>query len=304
MPRKDKSETIGVKEQRRRVEPHDKSPQVRPFVRATKLTDIALYWLPVAKYPMRAHERRWMLAFLRRLKLKLASEKKLRLETFLQFKALYPDLLNRFLSRSQDYQPMTGLLLQPGAKPPDLPALEDIEAEVKKGGPVNVNQWIADYCYWFLVKQDERQREDFLGFGGLVFLFLASDPGTKPPDLKIPKVMRTHPALKDVDVDARMAIAYSLQDKFLKQSKESFGERFREDPAYPGIPYILPLLKSEDFFNATAEQRAQWFQVFEVYCIESKPDKGVLLALKDADFDDALGELVKELCDEGIKYQA
>ena len=290
-----------VVKERRRLESRDKSTKLRPFVRATEISDVALYWLPV-EYPMRTRERLWVLAFLQHLKSRLVSEKNLRLETFLQFKALYPDLLNRFLARSMEFQPLTGLLLQPGTKPPDLPTFEDIEAEVKKGGPVDVNQWMADYCYWFMAKQDEQQREDFLGTGGLVFLFLAPDPNSEPPDLKIPKVMRTHPALKDVDVEARMAAAYSLQDKFLKQSKEVFGEPVRSDPTYPGIPYILPLLASKDFFRATPAQRTQWFEVFDVYCIESKPDKGMLFAFKDRHFDDALIDLVQQLRDAGMEY--
>jgi hypothetical protein len=298
----DEPETLKAREQRKRLTPLEQSPQLLPFVRAPELTDIALYWLPVRGYPMPAGQRHWILAFLRRLKSRLTRDKKLRLETFLQFKALYPDLLNRFLSRSQEYQPLTGLLLRPGTKPPDLPTFEDIEAETKKGGPIDVAQWMADYCYWFLAKQDERQREDFFGWGGMILLFLEPDPGTKPPDLKIPKVMRTHPALKDVDVEAKMAIAYSLQDKFLKQSKEVFGNLVREDPTYPGIPYILPLLQSNDVVDATLKERAQWFEVFHVYCVESKPDKGILLATKDVDFDETLIALVEELREDGIEY--
>ena len=291
----------GAAVQRRRLEQRDQTSKLRPFVRATEISDLALYWLPV-EFPMRSRERSWLLAFLRQLKARLAADKKLRLETFVQFKLIYPDLLNRFLSRSQEYQPIAGLLLPPQTKPPDLPTAEDIEAEVKKGGPVDVKQWMADYCYWFLTKQDERQREDFLGWGGMLLTFLASDPNTTPPDVKVPKVMRTHPAFKAADVESQMAMAYSLQDKFLKQSKEVFGEAIREEPAYPGILYILPLLAAKDFFRATPTQRAQWFEVFDVYCIESKPDKGMLFAFKDRHFDDTLIELIQALREAGMEY--
>lgn len=135
-----------------------------------------------------------------------------------------------------------------------------------------------------------------------MLLFLATDPNTRPPEVKIPKVMRTHPAFQGADMESKMAMAYSLKDKFLKQSKEVFGETIREEPAYAGIPYILPLLAATDFFRATPTQRAQWFEVFDVYCIESKPDKGVLFAFKDRHFDDALIELVQELRDAGMEY--
>ena len=179
-------EQIAAATARRRLEPApEKRVLLQPFKRATDLRDIALYWLPVGQFPMRSRERAWILEFFRMLKARLAASKQLRLETFLQFKVLYPDLLNLFLSRSQQYQPLTGLLLQPGAKLPEMPDFEDIESAVKQGGPVDVQQWIADYCYWFMAKQDEQQREDFLGLGGMTVLFLAPDQNTKPPDLKI-----------------------------------------------------------------------------------------------------------------------
>ena len=288
-------------EERRRLGPLNKTSQLLPFMRASALTDIALYWLPVRAYPMSFEERRWALDFFRHLKNKMDT-RSLRLESFLQFKALYPDLLNRFLSRSQDYSPLLGLLLQPGGSMPDPPTFEDIEAEVKKGGPVDVKQWMADYCYWFMAKQDERQREDFFGLGGMILLFLKTDPDATPPVLKIPKVMRSHPALQDVDIESKMAIAYSLQDKFLKLSKDVFGETVRDDPSYPGIPYVLPLLRSADLFAATAEQRSKWFEVFEIYSVESKADRGILLAARDNNFDDALIESIQEVRKEGIEY--
>lgn len=290
-----------VKAARARLEPHDKTALLRPFSRAKRLPDVALYWLPVSGYAIPSRERLWLLAFFRHLKSALV-QKQLRLETFLQFKTVYPDLQNRFLSKSQEYQPMTGLLLSPGTKLPDAPDIKQIEDEVKKGGAVDVKQWMPDYCYWFIVKKDEPQLQDFFGSGGMTLLFLKPDPNTKPPDLKVPKIMRTHPAFKDVDLESTRAVAYSLQDKFLKQSKEVFGELVRDDSSYKGIPFILPLLKSPDFFRATAEQRARWFEVFDVYCAESKEDKGILLAFKDTQFDDSLIAILQRLRDEDMVY--
>jgi hypothetical protein len=290
-----------VKTARARLEPHDKTALLRPFSRAKRLTDVVLYWLPVSGYPLPSRERLWLLAFFRQLKSVLTS-RQLRLETFLQFKMVYPDLQNLFLSKSQEYQPMTGLQLAPGARLPQAPDMKQIEDEIKKGGSVDVKQWMADYCYWFVAKKDEPQLQDFFGCGGMTLLFIKPDPATQPPNLKIPKIMRTHPAFKGPESESARAIAYSLQDRFLKQSKEVFGEAIRDDSAYKGIPFILPLLKSPDFFRATPEQRARWFEVFDVYCTESKEDKGILLALKDTAFDDPLIAILKQLADEGMKY--
>lgn len=291
-----------VKTARARLEPHDKTALLRPFSRAKRLQDMALYWLPVSGYPLPSRERSWLLAFIRCLKATLAAQKQLRLETFLQFKTVYPDLQDRFINRSQEYQPLTGLLLAPGAKMPDAPDIKQIEDEVKKGGAVDVKQWMADYCHWFLAKKDEPQLQDFFGSGGMTLLFLKPDPNTQPPELKIPKIMRTHPAFRNAELESTRAVAYSLQDKFLNQSKEVFGELIRDHTSYKGIPFILPLLKSPDFFRATPEQRVRWFEVFDVYCTESKEDKGILLALKDTEFDDSLIAIVKQLKDQGMVY--
>lgn len=287
---------------RRRLAPNQARPDLAPFKRATELTDIALYWLPLSGFPIRQGERRWLLAFLKVLAQKLQAEKKLRLETFLEFKTLYPDLLNLFMSKTRDYRPLTGVLLQPGAKPPQLPTAEQIEAEVNKGGPVDVNQWMPDYCYWFVAKKHENQREDFLGRGGMLFLFLAADPGAKPPEVVLPRVMRTHPALKDQDPEASLAIAFSLKDKFLKQSKEIFGQPMQDDPSFPGIPFVLPKFRSQDFFRASPEDRERWFGAFDVYCAESKADNGMIVAMKDTGFDESLIAIVDELRDAGLEY--
>jgi hypothetical protein len=291
-----------VKAARARLEPHDKTALLRPFSRAKRLADVALYWLPVSAYPLPSRERLWVLTFLRQLKSVLTTQKQLRMESFLQFKTIYPDLQNLFLNKCQEYHPMIGLQLAPGAKLPPAPDAKQIEDEIKKGGSVDVKQWMADYCYWFVAKKDEPQLQDFFGCGGMTLLFLKPDSNTQPPNLKIPKIMRTHPAFKGPELESARAIAYSLQDKFLNQSKEVFGELIRDDCSYRGIPFILPLLKSPDFFRATPDQRARWFEVFDVYCTESKEDKGILLALKDAEFDDSLIDIVKQLKDQGMAY--
>src|SRR6266849_1739359 len=86
-----------------------------PFVRATTITDVSIYWMPVSRFPMAASQREWLLEFHRRLALHLLAKSKLREECFLQFKSLYPNLLNRFTATSRNYVPMTGAALVPGA---------------------------------------------------------------------------------------------------------------------------------------------------------------------------------------------
>jgi hypothetical protein len=295
-----RDETPEAEARRTRLEPVEKGNPLRPFARAVSLTDISLYWMPIPVYPIASSARKWLLEFLKRLSVVMAA-RSFRTETFLLFKALYPDLLDRFLKTSSEYSPMTGLSVQPGVTPPAQPSMEDVEAEVRKGGKIDVNKWMADYCFWFINKQAAEQREDFLGFGGMLVLFMASDAATKPPDIRVPKAARTHPAF-DKDFEAKLSSVFSMKDGFLKKSKEVFGEPLRADPAYDGIPFVIPLLRAEDLLSASAETREEWFGVFDGYCLESKADKGLLLAMKDQDFNEKLRQLLVTMRNDGLEY--
>ena len=59
-------------------------------------------------------QREWLEQFLRRLADVVKNEHDLREEWFLQFKSLYPHLLNRLTERANKYHPMTGMTLAPG----------------------------------------------------------------------------------------------------------------------------------------------------------------------------------------------
>lgn len=294
------------KEPRTRLKPLDRSQDLLPFVRAKALEDISLYWIPVDSYPMPDIQRQWLLEFLQRLNELLATRDKLREECFLQFKSLYPDLLSRFTATARKYMPMTGVALTPGEKPPALPTFEQAKEEVekvsKKGTPLDVTRWMPDHTHWFLKKNAAAQREDFWGHGGMFMLYLKPDPNTQAPPLKLPKIVTSHPAFNP-NMEGDIAAAHSLKDGFLKKSKELFGEPFRDNPAFDGLLFVLPLLNSSSFLQATIEQRAVWFDLFDAYCIESKADGGVLLALKDPCFDDHLIALLKAMQEAGYEYR-
>jgi hypothetical protein len=224
-----------------------------PFVRATVVDDISIYWLPVDRFPMLPGTREWLQHFHQRLALFLKESAGLREECFLQFKSLYPDLLDRFTDTSQQYIPLPGASLVPGAAPPKPPDFDAVKKEVeeasKRGTPLDVKQWIPDHLYWFLMKHADRQRADFLGHGGMLTLYLAPDPKTAPPELKAPLLFRSMPCYSEDDSKQIQAL-YSMQDKFLAQSKEAFGEPFRGDSSYKGLVFILPLFTSATFDRA------------------------------------------------------
>lgn len=277
-----------------------------PFVRALAIHDTSIYWLPVSQYPIVQFQREWLLEFHRRLGAHLRKTAGLREESFLQFKSLYPDLLDRFTETSTDYIPLTGISLVPGTAPPELPDLkavkEQVESASKSGDPVDVNRWMPDHLHWFASKKPEQQRADFFGHGGMLTIYLAPDPETTPPPIKFPRIVTSHPAYSD-SIHSEIQAVYSLRDKFLAHSKEVFGEPFRKTPSYKGLLFVLPLFTSEALLSAPSSQRSAWFSVFDAYFAESKVDRGMLLAMKNPSFDDELSEIVLAMREDGIVYR-
>ena len=279
---------------------------IEPFVRATSVDDVSVYWLPVNEFPILPRQREWLLEFHKQLAANLSKRDKLREECFLQVKVLYPDLLNSFSEKSQRYVPLPGGSLTPGTRLPEAPSFasvkEGVEEAARTGKPLDVHQWMPDYMHWFLMKYPEQQREDFLGHGGMLTLYLAPDANAAAPVMEIPQLFRSMPCYSDDD-QKQMQALYSMQDRFLAQSKEVFGNPFRGDPNFPGLMFTLPLFTSGSLLQSTQDERKRWFGVFDGYFIESRPDKGMLLALKNPQFDETLEGIVGNMRKDGLVYR-
>jgi len=118
----------------------------------------------------------------------------------------------------------------------------------------------------------------------------------------MPEVGKSYFEENGQNIAAAVQELYSLQDGFLEKSKASFGEPIREDPSYEGIPFVLPFLEARHFLEASAEERARWFEVFDGYMIESMKDAGVLMAFKDPAFDDVIYAVLQAMQSEGVLW--
>lgn len=291
---------------RKRQLDHQELP-LEPFFRASAVTDCSIYWCGVDQFPMNFYERTWLLEFLRRLTQRLKQTDNLREETFLQSKATLPDLMDIYQKRSRTYMPVTGMTLVPGTAPVKPPKAEDMRVALENAGKNNsypdVTSWMPDYAHLFLDKSAETQREDFFGHGGMFSLLLKPDP--KPRQLlpTVPRILATHPAYSGT-LQRQYDMVQSFQNDFLAQSKLIFGEPFREDPSYDGLPFILPLLTAKSVMDVSPDIRKSWFQLFDGYWIESKPDGGLLLVLKNPDFDHDLQELLEQMRQDNHTYRS
>lgn len=279
----------------------DRSRELLPWVRAERLTSASLYWLPVNSFPIPSQQRHWLMGFLDLFVPVAHKEFGLRSEVFLQYKTIHPSLIDPFLKSSVELNPMMGLSLRPGAGLPEIPAIEDMQPIIDGRKKFDFNEFVGDYCYWFLDKSEKRQRELFLGYGGLTTMFLKPDPRTQARPLPFTQAQRKHPVFQEFDIDRIWTQMNALSDGFQQKSKDLFGSGLKEDPQFKGLLFILPLLCTADFFDQPAEETEKWFQLFDIYINESIRDKGVLLASK-CDLDDTLVRIVRAMRDKGTHY--
>ena len=283
-------------------DPLKEAERLEPWSRATAIDDLFLYWMPVSGFPMTADEKLWLTEFLRLWELKVAAPAKLRPEIFVHMRALSKDAADDFLRYAQKCIVRLGLGRRPAADIPRFPTAEQIKKIAERGETIDLYEWTGDYHYWFVNKDPARQRELFLGHGGMMTLYLPPDP--KIPQNKLPftpKLREAFAVFKQVDVDAMIEGSNAAMDSFLPESKRLFGKGLEDRPQYPGIPFVLPALDSGHILAATAEQRREWFAFAPMYVRESLQDKGVLLAFQ-ADHEDALKDLLDEMRSRGVHY--
>ncbi len=210
--------------------------------------------------------------------------------------------MDTFLRNAQGFQPILGLSRRPGAAIPRVPDTATLTRMVKEGKEIKFNEIAPDYSYWFLRKSGAKQLEAFWGHGGISMVFTKPDPAAAAPPLPFSAAFRKKcKGIEESGVDGLWEAAFALKDGFQAKSKELFGTGLEDEPQYPGLPFILPLLQSSDFFNQLDQESAKWFQIFDVYLRESPEDLGILLASK-TDLDDTLIELLAKMRADGFTY--
>ena len=282
------------------------APDYTPWVRAEEqqMSDCFLFWLPVTTFPIGHQERVWLMEFLSRLSVRLHEQHALRAELFLAYKSITGDLMDVFRRYAVTCVKMVGLGRFADTDIPPMPTAEQVKEYVEGGKTFRVSDWVGDYLIWFAGKDKERQRELFFGRGGTTTIFLPPDPKLKVPNLPFTPALRASlPVFQQMDVDGTITGAFSMQDAFLEKSKAMFGAGLENKPEYQGMAFILPLLESAHFFLASAELRAQWFELFDVYLNESEKDKGIVLAFKQEKYLEDLLSVLDSMFTDRMLYR-
>jgi hypothetical protein len=283
----------------------DRSRELLPWRRALEFKRCFLYWAPVDRFPLPEHQKDWWNLFLDRFTDLLQKQLGLRAEVFMQIKVIYPDLVDQFLDVARELTPVMGLSRRPGVPPPPIPTLESLQPIADGTKIFDYRDYMADYCYWFLNKPNKRGRDLFFGNAGMTVLFLKPDPQTVPPKLPIPPAIRTAPQFKElfeqIDLDRLTSKAFALRDGFQKKSVGLFRGGLETNVQFRGVPFIIPLLGTSNFFAEPAEVCESWFQLFDVYVNESPDDRGIVMATQ-ADLEEEICALLTEMKQNGVVY--
>lgn len=291
---------------RRRLQEYEE-PSLLPFVRAENTSDCSVYWCGVREFPVNSYERAWLLEFFARLAAHLKQSRTLRESNLFQNKSLGPDLMDLFIKQSEQYVPIAGMTLIPGTEPIRFPDADTMRREAQKDldakRPLDTTRWMQDYAYLLLDADTEAERRDFFGYGGMLGLYLKQNANEIAALPELPRVFTSHPSFSPA-MFKQHTINHAFQDPWLAQSKTIFGEPFEESASFDALPFILPLLTSPSLLAATPEERERWFTLFEGYWIESKPDQGILLIMKDAHFDAELTGLIEQMRADGLVFRS
>jgi hypothetical protein len=105
-------------------------------------------------------------------------------------------------------------------------------------------------------------------------------------------------ALSLFDVDQAASNLLGLKSQWLSRTKELFGEDLEADPAFSGIPFVLPLFESKDFLEQPSTERLKLLEAFPIYFRESPADGGVILAMQDV-YEPIFLETLHDMKDQG-----
>lgn len=249
-------------------------------------------------------------------------------------------LADGFYANLMNERPLIGRSISSQQEEPKgAPTEEEIELLIKGKAKYDYHAMSASRACWFRGGDTGALRATYLGFGGMTILLIpqpeenkedvkqmrqmisslklpaflrkeaglvALMDGLDPADpLGKPLFIRNHPATAHLNAimgpQKRNPQKQLQRMMFGQKTKEVFGNSLKTDPAYHGISFLLPRFSSAEIFHSTVEERASWFQLFDVYVRESPEDDGILLLTKYK-FLPEIVEVVASLRNDGYIY--
>ncbi|HTF68170.1 MAG TPA: hypothetical protein VK638_36370 [Edaphobacter sp.] len=312
-----------------------------PWRRAESLRDVVVLWMPCRFGDVPYSQQVWLSLFLNRWFVLLASEYGLEEEYFVQMETLEKEkkLYNEFNANLLKERPLIGRSISSlQTAPKGAPTDEEIDLLIKGEATYDFYGMSASRVCWFR-GDTAALRTTYFGFGGMTMLLIPpsgenqeefKDMQNMISRLKLPAFLRkdtrmvalvegldpqkpfdpppfirNHPAMAhwNTVMGSRKQNPQKLLQRvaFGQKTKEVFGRLLKGNLEYDGIPFLLPRLSSAEIFHSTVEERASWFQLFDVYLRESPEDDGMLLAAKP-ELLSGIVQVVASLRDDGYRY--
>ncbi len=254
--------------------------RLRPWVRAEGLAWPDLYWTPMSGFPFRTVERDWQTAFLAELAGELAQDG-LQPLCFLEATVIQDAVEKAFLSEARDLTPLPGLCWRLGGKPPGPPPVELADQIRNQQRPFSYGLFADGQAFWLEPPDFHSFASRFGGHGGLIVLFAAAVPGADPL-AGIPPALFENPFVKQMtrgaDLRRELRQLQRLQDPRMAAVKPVLAKEWADGVDIERIIFLVPKLKSMDFFSIQRPLLETVMQTFPVCFFESPPDEGVLLA--------------------------
>lgn len=270
--------------------------RLRPWVRAETLPWPDLFWAPVSAFPVRAAEREWESAFLALLSARLAAEG-LAPCCFLEAAVIQGPLEGAFLADASAMTPLPGYCRRLWEAPPAPPPPEEIDPIRKGQRPFSYDLFSRGLAFWMDPPDLRSFCLRYSGYGGLVILFTATaqqpDPLAAFPDaiFENPVFARLAPGR---DLRREFQQARRMQDPRMAAIKMAFAKGWENLPHHETAIFVIPKLKSMDFFSNSPQVFEPLLDVAPVCFFESPPDSGFLIAAR-AGFSSSLAEIMKEM---------
>lgn len=286
-----------------RLNPIQRDQELLPLRRAKDVVYCRLYWIPVRSFPLSEGQRAWLLEFMNRLFAMYEKEVGVRVETFLDVKPTINGPLTETLAEHrEELVQHLGWRRAPKAHIPDAPSEKEIEDLREGRKKFDYDDFMADYAFWFMLKEGAKQREWLFGHGALTTLLIP--PAEKDEErLVMPKMKAfEEPEFKAPGTMQQvLEIGESLEDGFLEKSKELFAADYADHYQVRDFGFVIPRLASKDFFSQPEEEQDKWFELFDAYVAESPEDKGVLIATA-IDAEEEMAEILEAMKSEGFTY--
>jgi hypothetical protein len=193
--------------------------------------------------------------------------------------------------------PLPGYCRRLWEDPPGPPPPEEIDAIRQGRRPYSQELFSRGLAFWMDPGDFPSFCRRYCGRGGLVLLFAA--PAAQPDPLAaFPAAIFRNPFLAQLaperDIRREFQQARRLNDPRMAAIKKAFAAGWENLPHYEKAIFVIPGLKSMDFFSNSPEVFEPLFQVAPVCFFESAPDGGVLLA-SSSPFSAALAEIMAEV---------